>query len=276
MVKKIKKAKHLITSNLRLKKSMDALHHHHASTRNILRVFKRVRNKEYTNEELAQFEILEEYRDRLLQSDEIISYDFFGSDQKASVSEICEKAASPKIWCQFLHLIIKEMNASCVLEIGTNLGVSGQYYLTAIEDRPYHQFITLEGIPRLCEIAREQFSKLNVSVETEVIQGDFKDTLPEVLKIEDLELNFVFIDGNHKYEPTVSYFNQLKPFYARNAVIVFDDIYWTPDMQQAWEKVKEDPDVICAIDFFKAGIVIYNTEFKAKEKLELEMFLSRD
>lgn len=274
MVKKIKKAKHLLTSNLHQKKSLQALQNFNATTRRILKIFNRVKTKEFDEDEIELFNHLESYRDQLLKSDEIISYEFFDSDRTDTVAQICEKAASPKIWCQFLHLLIKEVKAANVLEIGTNLGISGQYYLSAMPDQPYHNFITLEGIPRLCEISEKRFSELGLSIENEVIQGDFNETLPFVVN-KDLDFNFVFIDGNHQYEPTLSYFNQLKSTYAKNAILVFDDIYWTPDMEKAWKEIKEDPGVACSIDFFKAGIIIYNPDLK-KKKLHVELFLSRD
>lgn len=273
-MKKLKKAKHFINSAYNEKKSLQALRNFDNITECIAEVFSKLKNEDFTQEELQTFANLEKYRERLLLSDEVISYDFFGSDHKDTVRQICKKAASPKIWCQFLHLLIKRIQAKYILEIGTNLGISGQYYLSGMPNHVEHQFITLEGIPRLCEISKERFMELGLSTQNEVIQGDFKETVPQVIK-NHRSFDFVFIDGNHQYEPTVSYFNQLKSTYTNNAVLVFDDIYWTSDMEKAWHQIKNDTNVSCAIDFFKAGLLIFNPNSQ-KEKLNINLFLSRD
>ena len=70
--------------------------------------------------------------------------------------------------------------------------------------------------------------------------------------------NIVFIDGNHKKEPTIKYFTELQSQLSSPAIIIFDDINWSLDMQQVWKIVKSNKNVSYSIDMFKFGILIFD------------------
>ena len=77
---------------------------------------------------------LDEYRLELSANNNKINFKEIGSNIILSVSEISIKAASTKMDSFFYHLAKMEKIKN-VLEIGTNLGVSGQYFLKAIEKK---------------------------------------------------------------------------------------------------------------------------------------------
>jgi hypothetical protein len=39
-------------------------------------------------------------------------------------------------------------------------------------------------------------------------------------------------------QPTVDYVKQLLPYLHNNSVVILDDIYWSKEMQQAWQAGK--------------------------------------
>ena len=98
----------------------------------------------------------------------------------------------------------------------------------------------------------------------QLVEGNFDHTLDQVLK-STTPFDFVFIDGNHRLEPTVRYFNQILPNLHANSIVVLDDIHWSKEMEQAWETIQQHPAVSLTIDLFFIGIVFFRAEQKEKE-----------
>jgi hypothetical protein len=51
----------------------------------------------------------------------------------------------------------------------------------------------------------------------------------------------------------------------RSAVLIFDDIHWSAEMEEAWGAIKSDPRVYLTIDLFFIGLVFLREEFKVKQ-----------
>ncbi len=75
----------------------------------------------------------------------------------------------------------------------------------------------------------------------------------------------VYIDGNHRYGPTISYFNQLLAVVHNDTILVLDDIHWSAEMEKAWNEIKKHPAVRCTIDIFFMGFVLFRSEFREKQ-----------
>ena len=50
------------------------------------------------------------------------------------------------------------------------------------------------------------------------------------------------------------------PFIEESTILVFDDIYWSRDMTQAWETILKDSRVIVSIDCFNLGFIFFRKE----------------
>lgn len=265
MIKKIAKHKLIFQKRLQQKNTLQSISKIENNTLQlVLKAFKLAKNNSFSKEDIAAFKRCEAYRDTLINNDSIINYEIFGLDNTATVSEICHKAASKKKWCHFLYNIAKELTTANVLEIGTNLGISGTYLLEAIKDKTSF-FTTMEGLPQLCEIASKQFETIITPDNFKVVQGLYDITFPEVMKNE-RKYNLIFIDGNHKKEPTLQYFNAIKLNIKSPAIFVFDDIYWSDAMKDAWSIIRNDPSVNFTIDLYEQGIVIIDTNENTKNK----------
>ena len=114
----------------------------------------------------------------------------------------------------------------------------------------------------IAEIARENIDKLAIK-NIELVTGDINNTLTVVLD-QTNKLDFVFIDANHKSEAILNYFNLCLSKVHSNTVIVIDDIYWSSDMEKAWKKIKNSPQVMSTIDLFELGIVFFNPDLHKK------------
>lgn len=181
-----------------------------------------------------------------------------------SISSITKNAVSPTWQCELLFRLVHHLQAKNRLELGTSLGISSLYQYIPLRKAPFY---TLEGCPNIAKVATANFKKLKATSIRQLI-GDFNQTLPKALQ-EMKRLDYVFIDGNHQMEPTLSYFETCLKYSHNDTVFVFDDIYWSDEMQDAWETIKAHSKVTLSIDLFFMGIVFLRTEQKEVQHFKI-------
>lgn len=210
---------------------------------------------------------VESLRDQLLKDETVLSVEDFGAGSSVSktnqrtIASIAKNAAKSKKLGQLLFRMVKYYQPSTILELGTSLGITTSYLALAKTDA---KMITMEGSKEIAGVAKNNFAKHNIS-NTTIIEGNFDSTLSSV--VHGLStVDFVFIDGNHRQEPTERYFQQLLAKTNNDSILVFDDIHWSKEMEAAWETIKKDDAVRCTIDLFFIGIVLFRSEFKEKQE----------
>jgi predicted O-methyltransferase YrrM len=117
------------------------------------------------------------------------------------------------------------------------------------------KFISIEGNPELSAIATSVCRKLGAN---QVIckTGSFEAHLePSLNELKQVDL--MFFDGNHQYKPTWQYFTSALPYTTENSVFIFDDIYWSKEMKDVWQQIKNHPQVTVTIDLYKFGLVFF-------------------
>jgi predicted O-methyltransferase YrrM len=125
----------------------------------------------------------------------------------------------------------------------------------------------LEGSAEIANIAKENFKTLELG-NIKLIEGSFDNTLPAVL-YQLSTVDFAFIDGNHRREPTENYFHWLLVKSNNDSIFIFDDIHWSEEMEKAWNNIKEHAAVRCSIDLFFIGIILFRQEFKEKQHFRI-------
>jgi predicted O-methyltransferase YrrM len=220
------------------------------------------------NDETAcpEYTVAEKLR-RLMQNDDtVLRVEDFGAGSSVSktnqrtVSSIAKNAAKPRKYGQLLFRMVKHYQPSTILELGTSLGITSTYLSLA---KPGGKIITMEGSKEVAAVAENNFKNLGLK-NIELVKGNFDNTLFSV--VHGLSsVDFVFVDGNHRQEPTERYFGQLLPKTGNDSIFVFDDIHWSKEMEAAWETIKSDDAVTCSIDLFFIGIVFFRKEFKEKQ-----------
>ena len=179
------------------------------------------------------------------------------------ISRIAKTAVSGKLKSLWLHNICAYFKPKYVLEMGTSLGISAAHLAQNAT-----KVISLEGNPAIASQARKVFKNLGQE-NIEILTGNFDETLLECLKKNELP-DIVYLDGNHTYEATLRYFNQL--ISSRNEhemILIFDDIYWSKGMMQAWEEIKQHPDVTLSIDIYYFGLIFFKTNTVAPKQYTL-------
>lgn len=207
----------------------------------------------------GDFEAAESLRKKLKSSTETINIQDFGAGSKVNssaqrtVSDIARKSLKSPFWSSFLFRIIEYYKHSEILELGTSLGVTTSYLAKAA---PSGNIYTLEGCPETLNVAKRNFRNLGLS-NIQAIEGNIDHTLPQFLSTVD-KLDFVLFDANHRFEPTLRYFEACYEKSHENTVFVFDDIYWSEGMKNAWQKIIADPRVKISLDFYQMGLVFFN------------------
>jgi predicted O-methyltransferase YrrM len=186
-----------------------------------------------------------------------------GLGSQRTVKQIASTSVKNTRYSQLLFRIADHFQPKTILEIGTSLGISTMYLAIA---RSKSQVITIEGSPEIRQIALDNFKNAQLS-NIRSIEGNFDLVLPEILS-ETEALDLVFFDGNHRKAPTLEYFELCLTKATNESVFIFDDIYWSREMSEAWDSIKAHPRVTVTIDLFQMGIIFFRKE-QAKQHFVL-------
>lgn len=161
--------------------------------------------------------------------------------------------------------ITEALRANSIIELGTNTGLSGCYFLSA-KNKPY--LYTIEGSSELCKIADANLSKISNSYD--VINGMFDDVIENLIKT-GKKFDLAFVDGQHEEQATLLYAEKLKSIINPGGGILFDDIYWSEGMHSAWLKASKDPDFKTTLDIGSRGLCILDKDKNIDEKIHFEL-----
>lgn len=164
-----------------------------------------------------------------------------------------------------LKKITEALSAKSILELGTNTGLSGCYFLSSLQ-HPY--LCTIEGSSELCKIAEANLGR--VTKNFDVVNGMFDDVIEDLIQ-SGRKFDLAFVDGQHEEQATLHYAEKLKSLLNPGGGILFDDIYWSEGMHSAWLKVSKDPAFITTLDLGSRGLCILATEGDKAEKMHFEL-----
>jgi len=199
---------------------------------------------------------IEDLRAELLRDERVINITDLGAgshvnnNKQKQVKALAKNALKPAKLAQLIHRLAADQNPDNIVELGTCLGLTTAYLASAA---PNAQIISIEGCPETAAIAEENLSALGIK-NTGLLVGNFDKILPDVISMFP-QLDFVFIDGNHRKDATLNYFKWCLPKLSENSIMIFDDIYWSRGMKEAWNEIKAHPEVTVTIDLFWIGLV---------------------
>lgn len=214
----------------------------------------------------ACYATIENRRNELLKDDTVIEVEDFGAGSsviktnKRVVAKIAQSSLKPKKFSQLLFRMVQYYRPQTMVELGTSFGITSAYLA---EGNKNATLCTCEGAKNIAAIAQQTFSQLHIQ-NAILQQGDFAVNLPQLLQ-QLPAVDFVFIDGNHRKEPTLDYFTQLLQVSNEQTIFVFDDIHWSEGMEAAWAAVQQHEKVTLTIDLFFIGIVCISPDIKIKQ-----------
>ncbi len=209
-------------------------------------------------------------RDYIYQNHQLIPQSEFGagsqvlSNHQIPVSALGRSAAVDEGNGQLLFRLVNFLKPSTLLEMGTCLGVSAVYQAAAAQDA---RFLTIEGSPAIAELAKRHLQGMKYK-NIESYQGSFANVLPKLLPTLP-QLDYVYLDGDHRQEPTLRYFEACLPYLHDKSAFVLADIYWSPEMMTAWEALQNHPNVSLTVDLYDFGILFFRKSSEPKQHFSL-------
>ncbi len=202
-------------------------------------------------------------RKELRRNQELIQITDLGAGSKVNgarqrtVSDVARHSQKSPRYARLLFRLIRYLNLKTVVDLGTSLGLTTAHLAQAV--RPAGgRVLTFEGCPQTAEQAQRNFDQLDLP-NVSIVVGNIDDTLEPALLNAGL-VDLVFFDANHRYEPTVRYFETCLLHRHNDTLFVFDDIHWSAEMEQAWAYIQAHPAVRTTVDLFGVGLVFFRQE----------------
>lgn len=195
---------------------------------------------------------IEKIRKSLRQNNELIDVVDFksGRVKRSTVGNVARTSLSQPKFSNFLRLLCDYLEVNIVLETGTSLGINSLYLAHSSSVK---KVITIEGSDIISRLAHKT---LQDQPKVRIVSGNVHEHFEKQLVQHQPDL--VFIDADHRgsvikdaLEKTLAHSPSVK-------CIVLHDIYWSPDMMEAWTEITEDPAYTLTADIFQAGLIFPN------------------
>lgn len=201
--------------------------------------------------------VLENLRMDLEGNKTILSIEELGSragekNSKRSIGEIARSSLTPYRYAMFYLDLLYHFGANRIIELGTSLGLTTLFLAQKKEAMIY----TFEGSHSIANVALTNFewaSKKNIKL----IEGNIDNTLHRFLEPTE-KVDFVLMDANHRYVPTLQYYHQLTKRLKASSIVVIDDIHRSEEMEKAWHEIRTDTLVYGSVDLFRCGILCFD------------------
>ncbi len=205
-------------------------------------------------------EQLESLRPGLLEDKDVLRFQDAGArggwiEKKAG--DLARRSLMPPEKAALLFRLVHWKKPSLILELGTSFGLTTACLAKAHISKVY----TMEAIPGIAQKALAFWEKANVR-NIELLVGKVEDLLESWLSKPGNQPDLVVVDANHTYAATIRNFDLLAKHLPDHATIVFDDVYWSPEMARAWTEIRRHPRVTLSLDLFGLGIVFFRKESK--------------
>jgi len=219
----------------------------------------------------ANLKRLKENRKSILNSNEMLNVQDFGAGSKKmkkitrTVAEMGKKSGMLLHQSKLMNKIVDYFKVESVLELGTSVGLGS---IAMATNSAAVKIDTVEACTNTSRLAKSNLEALNLD-NIQVHNKEFQSFLNSLNHQKKFDL--IYIDGNHQKEATLSYFKQLKQHIHQNSILIFDDIYWSPDMLEAWQGIIKDKDVKLSIDLYFWGIIFFKPEL-TKQHFRIRCF----
>lgn len=201
-----------------------------------------------------------EYRKRLYDSKAAIVTGQMGAvrsePRERKVSDIARRTSTRDKYGRLLARLIADLRIDSILELGTSLGVSTAYMAAARESA---HIVTIEGLEPVAKLADENLRKAGFT-NVDVVCGDITEQIDKAIEsLPGKSVGLAFIDGDHSKEATLRFFEKIAEHHCQMSVLVFDDIYWSKGMTEAWQTVVADERVSTTIELPQMGLAFFRT-----------------
>jgi len=202
---------------------------------------------------------LKAYQNTLKDNNTTIEINDLGAGSKVTrsnirkISSIAKNVGTTPFRARLLCRVVHYFEFETILELGTSLGIATHAMHFG---NPNAHITTVEGCSNISAFTKNSFKQFNLK-NIDVITGDFNEVIQN---LPSHNFDLIYFDGNHQKEATLNYFESLLKTTHNDSVFIFDDIYWSKGMTEAWEFIKQHPKVTVTIDTFFWGFVFFRKE----------------
>ena len=173
------------------------------------------------------------------------------SEKYRKVCDIARYSSIPEKYGRLLSNLAREFGNPRIIELGTSVGISSMYMSGSCNA----EIETIEGCSETAAIAERTIRNSGFE-KIKVHRGSFDEILPKLIDAE-FTPGLVFIDGNHRKDAVLNYFDKIAKNSGFSTVVVLDDIYLSREMKEAWNMIRKHDKVTVSIDINKMGIVFF-------------------
>ena len=184
-------------------------------------------------------------------------------NNERKVTEIAKNAGTTFKRAKLLYRLSKYLQVENALELGTSLGLGS----IALGLNKQVQLTTVEACENTSQVAKDSAESLQLK-NIHFVNGNFESFLSDIPSTEKYDL--IFVDGNHQEKASLSYFETLLKQVHNDSILIFDDIYWSKGMKDAWHKMIAHPSVKVSIDTFFWGMLFFRKE-QVKEHFKIRI-----
>lgn len=222
-------------------------------------IYKLITKCFYNKEHFEAYELWDKAQKNVLESDVVLEVEDFGAGSETiknnlrSVSKIAKHVSISRKRARLMIRLVDYLSVKNALELGTSIGLGS----ISIAGSGQVNLKTIEACSNTSVFAQNQFEKCKLTQITS-INSSIAESLVGLKSEEKFDL--IFIDGHHDGEATLQYFESLLKHKHNDTLFIFNDIYWSPSMEMAWETIKAHEEVQVTIDTFRWGFVFFRKE----------------
>ena len=199
---------------------------------------------------------IESARRILFQNDHIIDVVDFktGRNRRSTIGATARSSLSSPKFSGFLKLLCDKLKIKSVLETGTSLGINALYLSRGIHVK---KVVSIEGSDIIHQLAKQTVSS---SPNVLLVRGDLYEVFEPALVQHQPEM--VFLDADHRKSALGFCLDKINRHLPNCKCIVIHDIYWSQEMNKAWNEIVQNENYSLTIDIFQAGIIFPNQQME--------------
>lgn len=142
------------------------------------------------------------------------------------------------------HRLVSALKPETVIEFGTAFGVSGMFFLSALEANGKGRLYTFDPNATWRELALKNLEAISDRFVSTL--GTFEETHAAVLP-RDRPIDIAFVDGIHTADFVYPQVELLKGLMRPGGVMILDDVNFAPDMTDCWADLARRDDVAASL-----------------------------
>lgn len=131
----------------------------------------------------------------------------------------------------FYYRLVRDLLPTTIVEIGTAFGVSGMYWLAALEDNDKGRLLTFDPNDTWRAIAISNLAAIGTRFTS--FLGTFEEHFHEALT-PNTTVDLAFVDGIHTSAFVLPQVRMLREKMGAGAILILDDIRFSKDMYRCW------------------------------------------